>query len=121
MKRCRAVSDISDSIEKISNGQTLAILGILGTDVTSEANSDQNVPLGAYVKEVVPDSPAMEVGIRNGDVIVKIGTIDITSFTDYKQAILKYQPQDVVTVTLQRPGREEYTEMTYEVTLEELR
>ncbi len=119
--RAYSVSDISDSIEKISNGQTLAILGILGTDVTSEANSDQNVPLGAYVKEVVPDSPAMEVGIRNGDVIVKIGTIDITSFTDYKQAILKYQPQDVVTVTLQRPGREEYTEMTYEVTLEELR
>ncbi len=119
--RAYSVSDISDSIEKISNGQTLAILGILGTDVTPEANSDRNVPFGAYVKEVVPDSPAMEAGIRNGDVIVKIGTIDITSFTDYRQAILKYQPQDVVTVTLERPGRDEYTEMTYEVTLEELK
>ncbi len=119
--RAYSVSDISDSIEKISNGQALATLGIIGTDVTPEANSDRNVPFGAYVKEVVADSPAMDVGIRNGDVIVKLGSIDIGSFTDYKQAILKYQPQDVVVVTLERPGRDEYTEMSYEVTLEELK
>ncbi len=117
--RAYAVSEISDSIEKISNGQSLATLGIIGTDVTPEANSERKVPFGAYVKEVVSDSPAMEAGIRNGDVIVKLGTIEIGSFTDYKQALLKYQPEDVVTVTLERPGREEYTEMTYEVTLEE--
>ncbi len=119
--RAYSVSDISDIIEKISNGQTLAILGIIGTDVTPEANSERNVPFGAYVKEVVPDSPAMDIGIRNGDVIRKIGTIEIESFTDYKQAILKYQPQDTITVTLERPGRDGYTEMTYEVILEELR
>ena len=119
--RAYSVSDISDSMEKISNGQSLATLGIIGTDVTEEANIERKVPYGAYVKEVVADSPAMNVGIRNGDVIIKIGTIEIGSFTDYKQAILKYQPQDIVTVTLERPGRDEYTEMTYEVTLEELK
>ncbi|MBQ6574513.1 MAG: PDZ domain-containing protein [Lachnospiraceae bacterium] len=119
--RAYAVSDISDSIEKISNGQQLATLGIIGTDVTPEANADRNVPFGAYVKEVVADSPAMNVGIRNGDVIVKLGTTEISSFADYRQAMLGYQPQDVVTVTLERPGRDEYAEMTYEVTLEELK
>lgn len=117
--RAYSVSDISDSIEKISNGQALATIGIIGTDVTPEANSNRGVPFGAYVKEVVADSPAMKAGIRNGDVIVKMGTIDIGSFTDYKQAILKYQPGEMITVMLQRPGREEYTEMTYEITLEE--
>lgn len=119
--RAYSVSDISDSIEKISNGQALATLGIIGTDVTNEANSDRGVPFGAYVKEVVADSPAMNIGIRNGDVIVKLGSEEIGSFTDYRKAILKYKPQDVVMVTLERPGRDEYTEMTYEVTLEELR
>lgn len=119
--RAYAVSDISDCIEKISNGQSLATLGIIGTDVTPEANADRNVPFGAYVKEVIADSPAMNVGIRNGDVIVKFGTTQIESFSDYKKAILEYQPQDVVMVTLERPGRDEYTEMTYEVTLEELK
>ena len=105
----------------MSNGQALATLGIIGTDVTPEANESRNVPFGAYVKEVIADSPAMNVGIRNGDVIIKIDTLEIGSFTDYKQAILQYQPLDVVTVVLQRPGRDEYTEMTYEVTLEELK
>lgn len=119
--RAYSVSDISETIEKISNGQALATLGIIGTDVTEEANEDRGVPFGAFVKEVVADSPAMNVGIRIGDVIVKIGTIEIKSFDEYKQAILRYNPQDVVTVTLQRPGREQYTELTYEVTLEELR
>ena len=119
--RAYSVSDISESIEKISNGQALATLGIIGTDVTQEANDDRNVPFGAYVKEVIADSPAMNVGIRNGDVIVKLGTEDVGSFTEYKQAILKYQPEDVVTVKLQRPDRDGYTEMTYEVTLEELK
>ncbi len=119
--RAYAVSDISDSIEKISNGQALATLGIIGTDVTPEANTDRDVPFGAFVKEVVADSPAMDAGIRIGDVIVKMGTIEIGSFTDYKQAILKYQPQDMVMVTLERPGRDGYTEMTYEIMLEELK
>ncbi|MCR5302694.1 MAG: S1C family serine protease [Lachnospiraceae bacterium] len=119
--RAYSVSDISDSIEKLSNGQMLATLGIIGTDVTQEANDDRNVPFGAYVKEVIADSPAMNVGIRNGDVIVKLGADSIESFTDYKEAILKYQPEDVVSVTLQRPDRDGYTEMTYEVTLEELK
>ena len=119
--RAYSVSDISDSIEKMSNGQALSTLGIIGTDVTAEANTERNVPFGAFVKEVVADSPAMNVGIRIGDVIVKMGTIEIGSFSDYKAAILKYQPQDVVMITLQRPGRDGYTEMTYEVTLEELR
>ncbi len=119
--RAYSVSDISDSIEKMSNGQALSTLGIIGTDVTTEANAEKNVPFGAFVKEVVADSPAMNVGIRIGDVIIKMGTVEIDSFEDYKKAILNYQPQDVVMVTLERPGRDGYTELTYEVTLEELR
>ncbi len=119
--RAYSVSDISGAIEKMSNGQALPTLGIIGTDVTKEANTDKGVPFGAFIKEVVADSPAMNAGIRPGDVIVKMGTADIGSFSDYKTAILTYQPQDPVMIKLQRPGREGYTEMTYEVTLEELK
>lgn len=118
--RAYPVTDLTDSIEKLSNGQGLAKLGIYGTDVTKEANTELNVPFGTYVKEVVPDSPAMNVGFRNGDVIVKIGTTEIKSFGDYKAAMLKCHPGDIVVVTIMRPGREEYTEVSYEVTLEEM-
>ena len=116
--RAYAITDITDNIEKISNGQDIASLGIIGTDVTQEAQEEYGVPKGTYVKEVVSDSIAMEMGIRNGDVITKIGTEDIKSFDDYKKVLLGYQPGDIVNVTLQRPGSEEYIEIIYEVTLE---
>ncbi|HOO27466.1 MAG TPA: S1C family serine protease [Lachnospiraceae bacterium] len=111
-----AISDLKAKIEKLSNGQDLAYLGIIGTDVT-EAAEEMGVPKGAYIKEVIIDSPAMQQGIQNGDVIVKIGTTEITSFTDFKEAMLKCQPGDLMMVTVKRPGKEEYIELSYEVTL----
>ena len=115
-----AISDMKDKLEKLSNGQELAYLGIVGMDVTREAADEYGVPMGAYVKQVVIDSPAMEAGIQNGDVIVKLGTTDITSFTDYKDAMLKCQPEDLMMVTVKRMGRDEYVELSYEITLGKL-
>ncbi len=112
-----AISDIRDKLEKLSNGQEIAYLGIVGTDVTEEAAKEYGVPLGAYVRQVVIDSPAMEAGIQNGDVIVKLGTTDITSFSDYKEAMLKCQPEDLMMVTVKRKGRDEYVELSYEISL----
>lgn len=115
-----SIIDLKDKIEKISNGQDLVYLGIIGTDVTESAYDDLGVPFGTYVKKVDMDSPAMEAGIRSGDVIVKIGTSDINSFNDYKEAILKAQPGDQVVIKVMRPGRDHYFDITYEITLKSL-
>lgn len=116
-----AISDISKTIEKISNGQSMAYLGILGTDVTEEAVNEYGVPQGAYVKEVVVDSPAMSVGIRIGDVIEQINDEKIESFTDYKFAMLNVNSGEVARITVKRPVGNSYTEITYDVTLEALK
>lgn len=116
-----AIADIIDSIEKISNGESIPMLGIYGTDVTEDANEEYGVPMGAYVKEVVVDSPAMNVGIRNGDVIDRIGDDKIESFTEFKEVILKHRVGDVLTVTIKRPLGENYTIINYDVTLEALK
>lgn len=115
-----AISDLKDKIEKLSNGQEIAYLGIIGKDVPKEATDEFGVPQGAYVRQVVIDSPAMEAGIQNGDVIVKLGTTDITSFADYKDTMLKCQPEDLMMVTVKRMGRDEYVELSYEITLGKL-
>lgn len=115
--RAYSIVDLKDKIEKISNEQNLAMLGIIGTDVTESAYNELGVPFGTYVKRVDIDSPAMDAGIRSGDVIVKYGASDINSFTDYKEALLKSQPGDSVDITLMRPGRDKYTEITYQVNL----
>ncbi len=115
--RAYSISDIRATIEKILNGQDIAYLGIQGTDVTDEISDLYDIPKGAYVKQVVPDSPAMKAGIQNGDVIVKLGTNNISSFADFREAMLKSQPKDTTTVTIMRLGREEYVEISYEVIL----
>lgn len=115
-----AISDLKDRLEKLSNGQEIAYLGIVGLDVTEDIAEEYDVPVGAYVRQVVIDSPAMEAGIQNGDVIVKLGTTDITSYNDYKDAMLKCQPDDLMMVTVKRKGRMEYVELSYEITLGKL-
>ena len=118
--RAYSITDIKSTIEKILNGQDIAYLGIEGTDVTDEISDTYGIPKGAYVTQVVLDSPAMKAGIQNGDVIVKLGTKDIFSFSDYKEAMLKSQPKDATTVTIKRLGREEYVDISYEVVLGKL-
>ncbi|MCR5108640.1 MAG: PDZ domain-containing protein [Lachnospiraceae bacterium] len=117
--RAYSISDLKSRMEKILNGQDIAYLGIKGTDVSAEANHELSIPYGAYVKEVITDSPAMKAGIQNGDVIVKIGTNEIGSYDDFMDEILKFQPGEIITITVKRLGKEEYVDISYEVELGE--
>ncbi|MCR4923087.1 MAG: S1C family serine protease, partial [Lachnospiraceae bacterium] len=115
--RAYAISDLKIRLEKILNGQEIAYLGIKGTDVTKEAMEELGIPKGAYVKEVIADSPAMRSGIQNGDVIVKLGTDEIASFGNYMDSILKYQPGETITLMVKRLGKEDYVDISYEIEL----
>lgn len=111
------ITDLRKIIEKLSNGQEIAHMGVLGTDVPVEVNEELGVPLGAYVTEIRMDSPAMQAGIQSGDVIVKLGTTEITSFADYQDAIMNLSPESTVTVEIMRQGVEEYQEVPIDVIL----
>lgn len=112
-----AISDIKSKLEKLSNGREIAYLGIKGTDVNEKVAEELGVPMGAYVTQVIVDSPAMKEGIQNGDVIVKLGTDEIKSFKDYKETMLKCQPGDLMMVTVKRLGIDGYMEIPFEITL----
>ena len=77
------ITELKRHIEKMSNGEKFAYLGLKGVDVTEEANSELGVPYGAYIKEVEMDSPAMLAGIQQGDVITGFGERVIISFDEY--------------------------------------
>lgn len=111
------ISDMRKIIEKLSNGQEIAHMGIMGTDVPEEVHENLGVPMGAYVTGISMDSPAMQAGIQSGDVIVKLGTADIASFSDYQEAMMTLSPDLSVTVKLMRQGTEEYQEMAVDVIL----
>ncbi len=111
------ITDLRRVIEKLSNGQEIARLGIVGTDVPKDVNEELGVPLGAYVTGIQMDSPAMAAGIQSGDVIVKMGLAEIASYAEYQDAMIALAPETAVTVTVMRQGQEEYQEMTVEVIL----
>jgi putative serine protease PepD len=87
-------------------------LGIAGTDVTREIAERVGVAEGAYVEQVVPDTPAAGAGLREGDVITAIAGEDIGSMQDLIAAVLRQEVGDAVAITYIRGGQETTAEVT---------
>lgn len=110
------ISELKKMITKMSNNQPRAYFGIHGADVPQEANLESGVPLGAYIKEIEMDSPAMTAGIQSGDVITQIGDTRINNYNELLNVLYSVMPEDGVYVTLERQGMEDYQEMKVMVT-----
>lgn len=115
------ISELKKVIEKLSNGQEMSYLGIIGTDVTTEAQEQLGVPKGAYVKSITLDSPAMDYGIQSGDVITGFGTLEIVTYADLTNAVYNTPPGTTVTLTVQRQSAGEYQPMELDVELRKLK
>lgn len=115
------ITDLKKVIEKLSNGQELSYLGIIGTDVTKEAEEQLGVPKGAYVKSITLDSPAMDYGIQSGDVITGFSGNEIVTYADLTNAVLNTPPGTTVTLTVQRLSVDEYQPMEVEVELRKMK
>ena len=111
------ITELKRHIEKMSNGEKFAYLGLKGVGVTEEANSELGVPYGAYITEVEMDSPAMLAGIQQGDVITGFGEHVIVSFDEYTNSLLSMKPGDSVELTIMRQSQQEYKEMKFDITL----
>lgn len=60
------------------------------------------VQWGVYISQVVPGSPAEKSGLREGDIITKIGDTTLDNNHPYANALYRYSPGDTVTLTIQR-------------------
>ena len=63
-----------------------------------------NMPIGAFVKSVESGSCAESAGIQAGDIITRLGDVEITGYTDLKQAIKQYSAGDSAELELYRAG-----------------
>jgi serine protease Do len=61
---------------------------------------------GATISEVTKGSAAEKIGLKKGDVILRIDEIKINGQEDLVEAIHKYKPLDKVVVTYLREGKE---------------
>ncbi len=79
------------------------------------ARFDLPVQWGAYVTDVYPGSPAQKAGIREGDIIVRIGDQEINENYSFVNALFDHQPGEQVTVEVVRANER----MEFQVTLGE--
>ena len=109
------ISELKKIINKMGNGNEIPYVGIVGTDVTLEIHNTQDIPYGAFIKEIAMDSPAMLAGIQRGDVITSVNDKSIDRFATYTNAIMNAHVGEVLNITVMRPTQDEYKEMTFKV------
>ena len=117
------ITELKKVIEKMSNANDGAYFGISGQKVAEEVHKLEGVPLGVFISDVYMDSPAMEAGLQEGDVLVSLREssseepIKISDMTDFMNFLHQKKPGDKVTAVLYRMVQDDYMEMEAEITL----
>ncbi len=117
-QRFVGVSDYKSILEKLVNGHSLSIVGIIGKEVPQEL-IEQGFPSGIYVVTAVQGRPAYEEGIQSGDVIVAIGETTIRTMSDYQNLVDSLAVGEEIVVKVLRNGREQYMEVDFQLIVQE--
>ena len=112
-----AISGIKEVMELLSNGYGVPYIGIRGVEITEEIAGEQGIPQGIYVKGIESDSPAMQAGIQNGDIVVSVEGETVKTLYGLGKVIAKYKVADHVKIVVQRLGAEAYAEVPFDVTI----
>lgn len=72
----------------------------------------QNEDGGAKITDVVKESAAEKAGLKEGDIITKVGDTKISSPADLSEAISAKKAKDEVKITYKRDGKEKTTKAT---------
>ncbi len=116
-----AISELKQVIEDLSNKRDMPYVGLRVSTVTDEIATAYGLPKGVYVKALEMDSPAMEAGLQEADVIVGINGEEIKSVEEYSQKVYGFHPDDVITITVKRQSGEDYVDLDCAVTVGVLR
>ncbi|OGM31182.1 hypothetical protein A2803_01765 [Candidatus Woesebacteria bacterium RIFCSPHIGHO2_01_FULL_44_21] len=111
------VNLVTDGIAEYQKSGTFASKAFLGVEhsmITREAALLNEVPQGAYVSAVVPDSAAEVAGVQEGDIITKINGASVTDSEEGLSGLIsEHKVGDKVTLELWRDGET----LTLEATL----
>lgn len=85
-----------------------AFIGVSIRDLDSKLAQEKSINelKGVYVNGLTTGGSAEEAGIKEGDVITKIGDVAINKVAELQEQIGRYRPGDKINVTLKRNNQE---------------
>ena len=89
-------------------------LGVQIADINQEIKEKNKLPntKGVFVSKVVEDGSADKAGMKDGEVILKIGSKEVNSVAELQEEIGKRRPGDKVSLTIRnKDGDEEIKEL----------
>jgi len=88
-------------------------IGISYEIVTKDIASVRNLPEGAYIRRVLPGTPADIGGLRSGDVITQINGEDLNEDNTLASVLNKYKVGDTVELKINRDGKTLKVKVTF--------
>lgn len=91
-----------------------AFIGVQISDVSQEQASELGLKdvSGVFVKSLTEGGAAAESGIKQGDVIQKIGEIAVKNVPELQEQVSKHRPGDKIKVGVWRDGKQQLVEVT---------
>lgn len=101
------INVVKDSLKNFNEtGQfNRSYLGVAYKMVSRDVAVINNLPEGAYIQNVVPDSSADKAGIQRGDIIIKVGDQRVQGKEELSGVIAKKKVGETATITLWRNGK----------------
>lgn len=107
-----SITELKDIVEMLLNNQSIPYVGMKVATVTSDIQEEYDIPKGVYIKQVAVDSPALNAGLQNGDVIIEMDGEKVETVQEYRSAVLEKSVGDTIRIKVMRQGAEGYTEVT---------
>lgn len=86
-------------------GEPMAYLGVSTRNLTDEDKKPKDAKQGAVVIEVVDDSPAAKLGLKEGDIIVEVDDKTVEGPGSLAELVRSHEPGDEVKVEWLRDGK----------------
>lgn len=110
-----AISDLKSTIELLVNGKSVPCVGVFGTTINDTLAKEQDMPVGIYVTEVKPDSPAMAAGIQSGDILQIVAGTKLSNTLSYEKTVMNCKVGENVKIKGKRKGANGYVDIDFTV------
>ncbi len=91
-----------------------AFIGVRITEVTQDIAKDKGLKdvAGIYVNEITDGGAASYSGMKQGDVIQKVGEAPVRNVPQLQEQVARYRPGDKVKMTVWRDGKQQVVDVT---------